>query len=362
MLGALAVAAAACTSGVASNDAPTTAGDPATTPPAGTLAASSPPSTAPVDTTGDPATSPASTAASSAAGVAPASTAAPVAPVGGFLETFDGAPSSPQAFTGWESIVHTRDGQRGEVFPMSAGHGADCAGPPAEHEIVEIAASVFSCKDHVMTAIDGGEYGMISMTAPMLVDFSAGTAVVEWDVSTLLASGRDWWDVWVTPAEDVERLPGDPDLPDDAVRPPANAIQIRLTPWEAADDSSPARTGVMVYLRRDAGDDEQGEVLNTEDYEGIEVAVGSAGMSPSRRDTFRLELSADRIKFGMPDYDHWFVDEGTAIAPALDWTQGVVQIAHHSYNPQKDDYVSGAKPGTWHWDNVLIAPAIKPVS
>ena len=55
----------------------------------------------------------------------------------------------------------------------------------------------------------------------------------------------------------------------------------------------------------------------------------------------------------MPAYNFTWID--TTI-PALDWTQGVVQLGHHSYNPTKDD--SGGTPNTWHWDNVQLSPAV----
>ncbi|MBE0699544.1 MAG: hypothetical protein IH586_21685, partial [Anaerolineaceae bacterium] len=43
---------------------------------------------------------------------------------------------------------------------------------------------------------------------------------------------------------------------------------------------------------------------------------------------------------------------------ALDWSVGVVQFGHHSYNPKKDCEKGTCGPNTWHWDNVQIVPAI----
>ncbi|MGB4870129.1 MAG: hypothetical protein WBP47_08765, partial [Candidatus Promineifilaceae bacterium] len=40
----------------------------------------------------------------------------------------------------------------------------------------------------------------------------------------------------------------------------------------------------------------------------------------------------------------------------LNWNQGVVQLGHHSYNPTKA--CTGCGPNTWHWDNVMIDPAV----
>ena len=44
-----------------------------------------------------------------------------------------------------------------------------------------------------------GNYGVTYLTAPALVDFRGGTAIVQWDMSTQRTSLRDWVDVWITP-------------------------------------------------------------------------------------------------------------------------------------------------------------------
>ena len=75
-----------------------------------------------------------------------------------------------------------------------------------------------------------------------------------------------------------------------------------------------------------------------------------------QRDTFELDISKNHIRFGMPQYNFWWVD---ADIPTLDWSQGVVQLGHHSYNPEKDcNYDGTCGPNTWHWDNVSITPAV----
>jgi hypothetical protein len=72
----------------------------------------------------------------------------------------------------------------------------------------------------------------------------------------------------------------------------------------------------------------------------------------ARRDTFELRISKTHIRFGMPKYNRWWINTNI---PALNWTQGVVQLGHHSYTPRKDDPV--ARENSWHWDNVTISPA-----
>jgi hypothetical protein len=87
--------------------------------------------------------------------------------------------------------------------------------------------------------------------------------------------------------------------------------------------------------------------------------------SMATRTTFELHLSKTHIKFGMPQYNAWWIDSAI---PDLGWDRGVVQFGHHSYNPQKecqegpDPYLHpgdpGCRAGTWHWDNLSISPSV----
>lgn len=63
----------------------------------------------------------------------------------------------------------------------------------------------------------------------------------------------------------------------------------------------------------------------------------------------------------MPDYDFVLAEEKVS----LNFTQGVIQLGHHSYTPAKDCNVANSPmdastcgPTTWHWDNVQIAPSL----
>src|SRR5207302_8424505 len=74
------------------------------------------------------------------------------------------------------------------------------------------------------------------------------------------------------------------------------------------------------------------------------------------RTTFELHLSRTHLKFGMPAYNLWWMDGDIA---DLGWSSGVVQLGHHSYNPDKAcDFNGTCGPNTWHWDNVSISAAV----
>jgi hypothetical protein len=160
---------------------------------------------------------------------------------------------------------------------------------------------------------------------------------VSFALSTLRTSTRDWVDVWVSPYDDHLQLPLQDWLPD-LNGPPRNAVHVFL------DQDGHFR--VVVY------DDFDAVELELASWEGYETFLTP---DARRRDTFELHLSDDHIRFGMPDHDHWWVD--TPI-PSLGWTQGVVQLGHHSYTPTKDCPDGRCRPGTWHWDDVVIEPAV----
>ncbi len=262
-------------------------------------------------------------------------------PANTFLETFDGDPSQPEPWqsANFDATVHMRDPWNlYEIDPMQAAHGPNCEPPPDTHPVSAYKDTVYNCKNHVMTAINSEGYGLIYLTPNQLADFSNGEAKISFDVSTLRTSGRDWIDIWVTPFDDNLQLPLQDWLPDLSGE-PRNAVHIAMD-FEVSIFKGEIHRNFVTE-----------EVPGTEEssmgYESFLVP------DAKRRDTFVLYISNTHIKFGMPDYDHWWID--TDIAP-LGWDQGVVQIGHHSYNPKKE--CASCEPNTWHWDNILIQPAI----
>lgn len=259
-----------------------------------------------------------------------------------FLDTFDGDPSSPQPFpssSAWNVVVHSRDITTWDTLEMiHAEHGDDCSPAPATHAIEDYADMVFLCRNHLMTAINAGGYGVIYLTPNQMVDFSKGEAVIEFDLSTKRGSLRDWVDIWITPYEDNQELPLRDWLPD-LNGEPRRAVVVAMDTFNGGTNFD------LSVVRNFQAQDYMGNLgLLLEDY--VEP-------SATRRDRFELRISRTHIKFGMPQYNLWWIDQDI---PALDWSSGVVQFGHHSYNPKKD--CTNCGPSTWHWDNVKILPAI----
>ena len=262
-----------------------------------------------------------------------------IAVAGGYLLTFDGTPPAPLIYRpamSFDTVVHVNDDR---FTPVNAGHGPACEAPPAMHLVQTFDESVYQCKDHIMTALFAPGYGAIYLTPNQLLDFSAGEADVQFDVSTLRTSDRDWIDLWVTPWADQLELPLDAFLPD-LNGDPRNAIHIRM-------DNFGGGSGFRAYVIRDFV---VTELPITNDF-GIEQVLAT---SATIRTTFELKLSSTSLSFGMPGTNSWWHLNNT-FAP-LSWTAGVVQFGHHSYNPMKDGGTN--LPDTWHWDNFNISPAI----
>jgi hypothetical protein len=199
--------------------------------------------------------------------------------------------------------------------------------------------AVYQCKDHVMTSLWAPGYGVIYLTPNHLADFSAGEAVVTLDVSTLRTSDRDWWDIWVTPYAEHLELPLDRDLPDLSGE-PRNSVHVRM-------DNFGTGSGFRALVSRNFAVEDLPLARPTDGYESF--------LTPSAtiRTTFELRLTRTHIKFGIPSLNLWWIDTNMR---DLGWTSGVVQIGHHSYNPDKNGGTN--KPDTWHWDNIGISPSI----
>ncbi|HYK97538.1 MAG TPA: hypothetical protein VEU77_04015, partial [Candidatus Acidoferrales bacterium] len=120
---------------------------------------------------------------------------------GVFLETFDGAPGAPEPYAnphGWDITTTGLDSRQAGTAVQVAQHGAMCGAPgfpyagANTHPIAHDSDQVFICNNHLMTVNGLTGYGAIYMTPPAMADFSAGTARISFDMSTLRTAARDW--------------------------------------------------------------------------------------------------------------------------------------------------------------------------
>jgi hypothetical protein len=194
------------------------------------------------------------------------------------------------------------------------------------------AGAVFVCNNHLMTSLNASDYGVIYLTPPALLDWTAGEAVLRFDVSTLRSSTRDWWDVWVTPYGANQALPLEDWLPD-----------LQGEPRQALMFKMEGRGTVQRIENHAASEITSHWTYNLDHYLQPSATV---------RQTFEIRISRTHVKMWLPALGLVWMDAD--LAQPLDWSQGIVQIGHHSYTPTKDN---AGHPGTWHWDNVSLNPA-----
>ena len=267
----------------------------------------------------------------------------------GAASTFDGAPSAPLNFNqtadylDYDVQVHSRDSSTWtDLESMQAQHGADCSAPPANHENHTYEGAVFQCANHIMTSLNAGGYAMAYLTPNRMLDWSAGQAVLSFDVSTLRTSSRDWIDIWVTPYASNLALPLDDWLPDVQGRPQGNYVHIRM-------DNFGGGSGFRVEVN--------GTEVNSNSYSGYEQYLTP---SATTRTPFELRIDNGHISFGIPSVGLWWADN---VAVPIGFSLGVVQIGHHSYNPTKACVDNGlpaeqCPPNTWHWDNIALSQSV----
>jgi hypothetical protein len=258
-----------------------------------------------------------------------------------FSFNWTGTPSSPLSVVpnSWDVQVHKR--ALGDTMdPMLAQHGADCSAPPATHPISTLAAGVFICKDHLMTAIGDEGYGEIALTSDHMVDFSSGTAAIQISVSTLQLNPSDWIEVWVSPFAENIALPFLCCAPD-LQGPPRHALRFSLNHSEI----------LGTY---------EGKVARYDNFTETDLPQSGSSrlaslLAPSAavRTTYEIDISSGHVRFGLPSLNVWWTD--TNVAP-LSFSQGIVQLVHHSYNPNK--HCPGCGVDTFHWSGFSISNAV----
>jgi hypothetical protein len=265
------------------------------------------------------------------------------------------APAAPLAWTpgqvnDWD-LVSNIDGPTDNNGSMQAGHGGDCSAPPATHTVVGLADSAFICKNHMMTAVNGGgdayaTYGAIYFAPAQLADWSQGQATVSWKVSTQRLSTRDWWQVNLTPFAQNMALPLMDSLPAYQGQ-PATGLELRL------DNGTCAQGNIGTIVRVSAISGSQAREI-TQGTPCVEDAVSA---SAATRSQFQIEVSNGHLKVFMPGTNIVCFDGPLN----LGFNQAVVQFSHHSYNPLKGADVNAAGavvgPNTFHWSDVAISPA-----
>ena len=270
-----------------------------------------------------------------------ATTAAP------FTFNWAGGMTAPVTWNGdggagtWDVLAHAR-GIGDTMQPTVVGHGVDCSPPPATHVATTLADSVYICRNHVMTSVTDRGYGADVLTPDHMVDFSSGTSTISFNVSTMHVDARDYFDVWVTPFQSNLMVP----LTDavDVAGPPQYALRIR--DCFCGNNTDQFTASVFNNFAETVLPQATGTTLQTMVPPSMVTRTG-----------FELDIAQNHVRFGVPSVGLWWVNTGAS----LPFTQGVVQLIHHSYDACKDQTTTMSNPcvaDTWHWSNFSISQAV----
>jgi len=305
--------------------------------------------------------------------------ARPMAAVGTFLETFDGAPAAPEPYAnphGWDIFTTGLDTRQSGSAAQRAHHGPACSAPgfpysaTNSHPLLNTNDQVFLCNNHLMTATGLTGYGAIYMVPPAMADFSGGTATIRFEMSTLRTASRDWVHFTLMPFSGHNKFAYN-NL-DQAV-PPHN-INVEL-----------AGTNVLLASQRAGGGDVQIEGDGFTTWNMVQAANG-VREDAARRDIFQIDVSRTHLRVCIIGnsagqtytYDGrtgfcWIDSDLPSPLGSGEWNdQAVFMMTHVAYNPEKscsseEDQFSivhnptgdaQCPPNTWHWDNVRIDPAV----
>ncbi len=253
-----------------------------------------------------------------------------------YLMTFDGSTPGRGVPAGWDLVISSDNSTsyttNWNSYPMPSCSGGQSLVNPNPYEY-----NAYLCSDHLMTKINEGGYGFLTVTPNQLVDFSGGETVVRWDQSTVRTSGRDWTEFWIVP--------------------PADHLLQTMERWgyskpryglELKQDNGVYRG--FVYSNFTSGFAGQEITTNLTSWDSVLSA------SDSRLDTIELHISRTHIKIGMPRYNLWWID--TSVAD-LGWDIGALQFGQSTYRPYLScNYDGSCGPGVWHYDNLFIEHAI----
>lgn len=283
--------------------------------------------------------------------------------------TFDGAPSVPTPYVAPEVNVtytlvgHSDSPSQWTDMPIDTDpqHGPNCEPPgrdgSVKHQVSTARELIFQCTNHIMTYGPNGN-SAIRMTPGKVLDLSGGTGVIDFDVSTLSLSSRDWLFVAVQDWNSQEQKITNESIPS-AKGNPRNAIFFE----QGSVDSFSSESGawaLKVY-------DNARNLAFGNEGTSFDPAIGGRGARSAQvREHFQIVVNkSGHIKFWMPERN--FVINETDM-PAIPWNLGVVTFVHNTYSPSKgwnpDTGVCDnppeecGHPNTWHWDNFNVNPSV----
>ena len=281
-------------------------------------------------------------------------------------ETFDGDPPAPsQALLPDEFdylVTHRTHPQEQftkdyRLFPGD--HGEDCTGPnpaiqPLPQHLIQTKQSsngtdrdesFYVCKNHMMTALGEVEaYSLSSFWPRQEFDFEQG-GTIEFEVNVNLGhDNRSWWEVLITPRDQMRAAAGPVDAAIDEKYPHDRIVfdfnrlvrRIKVGTGALAPDgwiANERQMGMWDWAYWNA------------------LHPGDPALTDRRiRRTMRLIFEPERITWAIETADGGFDEWSVDVPGGFPFTRGLVQFKTHAYTPEST--AGNTDTYTFHWDNI----------
>lgn len=287
-----------------------------------------------------------------------------------FEETFDvGVPTSPSQSLLPKTFDYTAthrshpaytDGQNsdGTYSTWPADHGADCSGPPNQHDSTSSHRSdmtfpdksFFICNNHMMSSMGEEEqgYSVTTFWPKQEFDFIAG-GVLEFDLNLNPNPGRAWVEVMIAPRSQSKLGAARPGLPVSEHYPKEHI----LFRW-----NEPSTREISVGRGVEG---ESGVYASTKETGGWSSRYPTDPANTDRkiRRKMRITLSNNKIDWEIQKQDLVSFDKYSLDVPdGLPLNKGLVFFKTHNYTANK---AGNLNLFTWHWDNIRFSgPKLAP--
>jgi len=286
-------------------------------------------------------------------------------------ETFDGDPQAPsQALLPDDfdfSVTHRIHAAQqleyvDDTHQFTADHGIDCSGPAPispgsqdtdsahRHDVsashngnaANPSQNFFVCKNHMMSAMgDISAYSVAAFWPRQEFDFSEG-GILEFDVNISNDHPRSWFEVMITPREQLkvgaamDYFPISETYPDDRI--------VLLL----GEGNGQAQRKIAVG---DGARPPAGWSVNETDWRVWHETYPADPANTDRRirRKHRIWLTQDQIIWQIETADGSFDDFGVALPEGLPFDRGLVVFKTHAYTPEKEN---NTQRYTFHWDNI----------
>jgi len=297
----------------------------------------------------------------------PAPTQLPGEPGWAFEELFTGDPSAPSQTLlpkTFDYVVTHRSHPNNHTNFTSyqADHGVDCSPPSNQHSVTTSHEtnhtvpdqSFFICRNHMMSSMGDVEgYSVTSFWPLQEFDFSNG-GTLEFDVNITDNHPRSWYEILITPREELKVGAAEDWLPIDESY-PKNRIVLAFGQLGGNSDRI-IRVGGGQYppdgwIKSASSAPWRGYFWNG-NYSGGVDANDPALNDPAIRRKNRIKIEDNKITWSIQKQDGSFDDFATDVPGGIPFDKGLVIFKTHAYTPKKDN---NHNKYTFHWDTIRFS-------